>query len=119
MSRATSPFTGRCYGVVRVTREWEMARSSFYHQREIAAHPGRALGRRGPKTAWSDGVLLEKIREVIAASPFHGEGHRKVWARLRFEEVRTSKARVLRLMREAQLLAPSRTVSILKQMCGS
>ena len=31
-----------------------------------------------------------------------------MWARLRFAEVRTSKARVLRLMREAQLLAPSR-----------
>jgi putative transposase len=108
MSRAASPFTGRRYGVVRVTREWEMARSSFYYQREIAGQPGRVLGRRGPKTAWSDAVLLEKIREVIAASPFHGEGHRKVWARLRFAEVRTSKARVLRLMREAQLLAPSR-----------
>jgi len=77
MSRGASPFTGRRYGVVRVTREWEMARSSFYHQRENAAHPGRVLGRRGPKTAWSDAVLLEKIREVIAASPFHGEGHRK------------------------------------------
>ncbi len=110
MSRAASPFTGRPYGVVRVTRQWEIARSSFYHQREIAAHPRRVPERRGPKTAWSDGVLLEKIREVIAGSPFHGEGHRKVWARLRFEEVRTSKARVLRLMREAQLLAPSRTV---------
>ena len=36
--------------------------------------------RRGPKAAWSDAVLLEKIREVIAASPFYGEGHRKVWA---------------------------------------
>jgi len=55
-------------------------------------------------------VLLEKIREVIATSPFYGEGHRKVWARLRFQEVRTSKARVLRLMREAQLLGPSRTL---------
>ena len=110
MSRATSPFTERRYGVVRVTREWEMARSSFYYQREIAAQPGRVLGRRGPKTAWSDGALLEKIREVLAASPFYGEGHRKVWARLRFQGVRTSKARVLRLMREAQLLAPSRTL---------
>ena len=62
------------------------------------------LRRRGPKTAWSDAALLEKIREVIDASPFYGEGHRKVWARLRFAEVRTSKARVLRLMREAQLV---------------
>ena len=48
--------------------------------------------------------MLEKIREVINTSPFYGEGHRKVWVRLRFAEVRTSKARVLRLMRAAQLL---------------
>jgi hypothetical protein len=58
MSRAASPFTERRYGLVRVTREWEMARSSFYHQREIAAHPRRALGRRGPKTAWSFNPLV-------------------------------------------------------------
>ena len=110
MSRAASPFTERQYGVARVTRAWEMARSSFYHQRALAARPERVLGRRGPKTAWSDATLLGKIRDVLAASPFYGEGHRQVWARLRFEEVRTSKARVLRLMREAQLLAPSRTL---------
>src|SRR5260370_9876301 len=110
MSRAASPFTGRRYGVVCGRGEWGMAGSSFYYQRGIAAQPGGVLGRRGPKTAWSDTALLEKIREVLAASPFYGEGHRKVWARLRFQEVRTSKARVLRLMREAQLLAPSRTV---------
>jgi putative transposase len=110
MSRAASPFTERRYGVVRVTREWEMARSSFYHQRVLAARPDRVLGRRGPKTAGSDAALLGKIRAVLAASPFYGEGHRKVWARLRFQPVRTSKARVLRLMRAAQLLAPSRTL---------
>lgn len=40
--------------------------------------------------------------------PFHGEGHRKVWARLRLRGVRTSKRRVLRLMRNHDLLAPSR-----------
>jgi putative transposase len=110
MSRAASPFAGRLYGVVRVTREWEMARSSFYGRRRLAGQPLRVLQRRGPKTAWSDAALLEKIRAVLAASPFYGEGHRKVWARPRFEEVRTSKARVLRLMREARLLAPSRTL---------
>jgi putative transposase len=110
MSRAASAFTEQRYGVVRVTREWEMARSSFYHQRALVARPDRVLGRRGPTTAWSDAVLLGNIREVLAASPFYGEGHRKVWARLRFQDVRTSKARVLRLMREAQLLAPSRTL---------
>jgi transposase InsO family protein len=38
-----------------------------------------------------------------------GEGHRKVWARLRHREIRTSKARVLRVMRGAGLLAPTRS----------
>ena len=41
-------------------------------------------------------------------SPFHGEGYRKVWARLRFAGIRTSKERVRRLMREAGLQAPHR-----------
>jgi transposase InsO family protein len=55
-----------------------------------------------------DAALLEAIRAVLAASPFHGEGHRKVWARLRIGGIRTSLRRVLRLMRENGLLAPSR-----------
>jgi putative transposase len=110
MSCATSLSTGQVYGVARVAREWELARSSFYHQRGLAGQFFPVLQRRGPKTAWTDAALTEKIREVLAASPFYGEGHRKVWARLRHAGVRTSKARVLRLMREAQLLAPSRTV---------
>jgi transposase InsO family protein len=55
-----------------------------------------------------DAALLEAIRAILAASPFHGEGHRKIWARLRMGGVRTSRRRVLRLMREHNLLAPSR-----------
>jgi len=55
-----------------------------------------------------DAALLAAIRTVLADSPFHGEGHRKVWARLRCRGIRTSLRRVLRLMREAALLASSR-----------
>jgi HTH-like domain len=55
----------------------------------------------------ADAALLEHIRAVLAASPFHGEGHRKVWARLRTAGIRTSGRRVLRLMREYNLLAPA------------
>jgi len=58
-----------------------------------------------------DEALVEAIRAVLAASPFHGEGHRKVWARLRHDGVRTSKRRVLRLMGAHGLLAPSRVGS--------
>jgi hypothetical protein len=70
MTHATSPFAERRYGVVRVMREWEMARSSFYYQLHVVAQPERTLRRRGPKTAWSDAALLGKIRDVLAASPF-------------------------------------------------
>lgn len=56
-----------------------------------------------------DPALLGQIRAVIADGPFHGEGPRKIWARLRaLKGVRTSRRRVLRLMREAELLAPAR-----------
>lgn len=78
MSRAASPSTGTVYGVARVLGEWEMARSSSYYQRSLVGQACRVLQRRGPKTPWSDATLTEKIREVLAASPFHGEGHRKV-----------------------------------------
>ena len=59
----------------------------------------------------TDAKLLKEIREVIASSPFVGEGHRKLWARLRRERgVCTSRKRVLRLTREAGLLAPTAQV---------
>ena len=45
---------------------------------------------------------------MLAGSPFIGEGYRKAWARLRLAGVRTSQGRVLRLMQEAGLLAPTR-----------
>jgi putative transposase len=48
------------------------------------------------------------IRRILTESPFHGEGYRKVWARLRFQGIRTSKERVRRLMRQHGLQAPQR-----------
>lgn len=58
----------------------------------------------------SDAELEAAIREALAASPFTGEGHRKVVARLlrRPVPIRTSRKRALRIMRAAQLLAPHR-----------
>jgi len=59
----------------------------------------------GRGTNYTDEQLVAEIRRTIQVSPFHGEGHRKVWARLRHCDVRTSLRRVLRLMRQHQLLA--------------
>jgi transposase InsO family protein len=113
MSHALSPSQQRCYGVVRVCQEWGVRRSTYYHHQHRAAGPPAEPTKRGPKTAYPDEVLTAHIRQVLAASPFLGEGHRKVWARLRAQGIRTSKPRVLRLMRQAGLLAPSRTQRVL------
>lgn len=107
MSRRTSPSTHRPYGIARVLRVWALPRSTFYAQRDRHAQP--ATGRRGRTPTLDDAALLAQIRAVIAESPFHGEGHRKIWARLRvLKGVRTSMRRVLRVMRAAELLAPTR-----------
>lgn len=69
----------------------------------------RSLGKRGPKTPMSDADLLAEIRADLKASPFQGEGHRKVRARLKIlRSIRVSNKRVLRLMRENGLLSPYR-----------
>ena len=47
--------------------------------------------RRGPVGAAPDELLVAHVRRVLEASPFHGEGYRKVWAKLRVEGRRTSK----------------------------
>ena len=64
--------------------------------------------RRGPRGPCTDDELVDPIQPILAASPFPGEGYRKVWARRRHRGIRTSPRRVLRLMRAHQLLAPTR-----------
>src|SRR4051812_49944283 len=105
MSRTLSPASGRPYGLARVCRVWRASRASVY--RHLSSRP-KPLRRPGPVGPMADAALVEAIQAVLTASPFHGEGHRKVWARLRVAGVRTSKRRVVRLMRANNLLAPTR-----------
>ena len=109
MSGVVSPVSGKPYGLAVVCRTWRLARSGIYRHRSPS--PQMPPRRRGPIGAMSDDALSLAIRAVLAASPFHGEGHRKVWARLRHSGTRTSLRRVLRLMRENDLLAPGRVGS--------
>ncbi len=107
MSRSISPGAEKPYGVQRVCAVWEQARSSFYHA-SCQVLPS-APKPRGPRPLISDETLLGLIRHDLATSPFTGEGHRKVWARLRFRDGhRVPRKRVLRLMRENHLLSPHR-----------
>ena len=108
MSRQASPSTQRPFGIARVTRVWGVPRSTVYARRTRRDRPAPPQPRGRPPTV-DDATLLRHIRAVLAESPFHGEGHRKVWARLRaLKHVRTSQRRVLRVMRAAELLAPAR-----------
>jgi putative transposase len=109
MSQTTSPVSGKPYGLAAVCRVWRLARSGVY--RGLAPPSETPPGRRGPVGAMTDTALVQEIRAVLTVSPFHGEGHRKVWARLRCQGIRTSLRRVLRLMRENDLLAPGRVGS--------
>jgi len=106
MSGAMSPVTGRPYGLAAVCRAWRVSRATVYQRREPP--PLEPPRRPGPVGPMPDEALLGAIRGVLADSPFHGEGHRKVWARLRVQGVRTSRRRLLRLMRAHDLLAPLR-----------
>jgi putative transposase len=109
MSQATSAGTGKPYGLQRVCRVLDFPRSTIYAQQAAAKVVPLRPQRRGPKPKLADADLLTAIRADLAASPFTGEGHRKVWARLRIMRgIRVSRARVLRLMREHALLSPHR-----------
>jgi transposase InsO family protein len=106
MSRTLSPSSKKPYGVARVAGLWGLARSSFYAARHRKRHP-REEQKRGPKVL-SDAELVTAIRQLLDEAVFSGEGYRKIWARLRHKGIRTSKDRVLQLLRDNHLLSPAR-----------
>ena len=90
---------------------WDRARASLYARqtREHQRQEGQEPARRGPKPTVSDAQLLAAIHTDLARSPFRGEGHRKVHARLRIMDgIRVARKRVLRVMRAHGLLSPHR-----------
>jgi transposase InsO family protein len=111
MSATHSSSANEPYGVARVCRAWEVARSTFYDWRKRRSL-GAPRGRRGPKPAVSDDELAKRIRGIHAdleeEHGIRGEGYRKTHARLRMHGVPGSKHRVNRVMRENALLSPTR-----------
>ena len=107
MSQTLSPSFARHYGLARVARVWNVSRAGVYRFRSETRSDTIAR-RPGPVGACSDAELAEHIRRQIINSGFHGEGYRKIWARLRFADVRASPRRVRRVMGEHGLLAPHR-----------
>ena len=112
MSQRTSPCTGKRYGLKRVCNTWDIPRSTFYFKQARLSKKTSATSvrlRPGPKTDIPDEDLLKLIRKDLENSLFVGEGHRKVYGRLnRRQGLGVGKKRILRLMRESNLLSPHR-----------
>lgn len=110
MSRAASPSAKKPYGLQRVCRVWRIPRSTAQRHRaqQQRIGPPPPDRRRGPASAMTDETLLDEIRSTLQASPWSGQGYRKTWAQLRHRGIRTAARRVLRLMRDHGLLAPTR-----------
>ena len=89
MAKATSPVSGQPYGIQRACQLWGVPRSSFYAAQAPApesALPAAPPARRGPRPAITDAALLAAIKRDLETSTWTGEGHRKVWARLRVRD---------------------------------
>jgi hypothetical protein len=84
------------------------------HRRRSVSESTAPTHRQRPRGvgAMPDTELLEPIRREIRESPFVGEGHKRLTARLRLRGICTSRKRVLRLMREHGRLAPDRRRSV-------
>jgi transposase InsO family protein len=94
--------------VCRVAGVSRSAAQEQRRRRRVSAAEVPARRRPGPVGALPDSELLVEIRRDLEEPPFVGEGHRRVWARLRRRRgIRTGRKRLLRLAREAGLLAPT------------
>ena len=81
MRQQRSPSTGRRYPLTMICAVYRVPRSSVYAAR-FQPIIAVSVAKRGPKRVVSDAELVEGIRAVLVACPFHGEGYRKVRARL-------------------------------------
>jgi putative transposase len=103
-----SPVTGRAYPLHMICAVYRLPRSTVYTWAARQEEAPQPRLKRGPRTRVGDAELGGAMRQVLRDSPFLGEGHRKVRARLRARGLRVGRNRVLRLMREQGLLAPAR-----------
>lgn len=106
---SASPVTKKPYGIRRVCRCWGIPKSTFYHKVKNRNPENKKTEKPGPKPIINDNELLKEIKARINSSFFIGEGHRKIWAFLKFRKnINVSKKRVLRIMKANNLLSPYR-----------
>ena len=86
MSQALSPSFACRYGLARVARMWKVSRASVYRSvRETPPRPERPRLVRSARVRHGTGRSYPQANGCLR---LHGEGYRKLWARLRFAGVR-------------------------------
>ena len=108
MGHRSSCSAVRPYLLAFTYRVLELSWSSMYAARAPAQATAACPGTRGSNSAWSDPALIAAVDAVLASPLCLGEGYRKAWIRLHQAEFCPSRAPVLRLMPEANQLAPTR-----------
>jgi len=96
--------SGRPYPIQMILKVAGLSSAAWYTASRAKAQKNRP----GPKPLIPDEELLAAIRDDLATSHFHSEGHKKVRARLRRKGIRAGRKRYLRLMKAHGLLAPVR-----------
>lgn len=100
-----SEITGKQYPVRLVLKVVGYSSSTWYTQ------PNQGQKKRpGPKPQVSDDAVLLGIKEEIANGLFHGEGYKKLTKKMAKKGIRVAKHRVNQIMRENDLLSPTRPV---------
>ena len=79
MSRTVLPSAKRAYGLGRVCRRWGLSRATIWRHCRAVNLPKTPRRRPGPQGPMPEDALASEIRALLATSPFHGEGYRKVW----------------------------------------
>ena len=86
--------------------------ATIQRHKVLALHGATPKKKRGPKICLANAQVLEEIKIVLRNSPFVGEVLAESWqgrAHLRAEiRVFCAPRRILRIMRESDLLAPTR-----------
>ncbi len=72
MSWTASPSTQKLYSLVRVGRVWCLPRATLYWPRRPQRR--RLTTRPGPVGPGVDHDLVQPLKTILAATPFHGEG---------------------------------------------
>lgn len=96
--------TGKPYPLRLVLKAAGLSSAAWYTKSRAQQEKRRP----GPKPMIDDATVLTAVREDLATSHFHSEGHKKVRARLRRKGLRVGRKRLLRIMKANNLLAPVR-----------